>query len=108
MVASQNLAAPWYYRGDRWNKIQFYGNRIDEHGLASDVRTSSSPIRESYPSLPGYEKRTVAELLVQAGDNQNRVVDYYFNRDGKLGSMNLDVFTKIRPLDQIPAGDLVE
>ncbi|HOT94677.1 MAG TPA: TIGR03663 family protein [Methanoregulaceae archaeon] len=111
VVASQNYwPLPWYYRGDRWNKIQFYGNRIDENAvLASDPDVVLTDSGQSYPSLPGYEKRTVKlNYWFSWYDNQNRVVDYYFNRDGKLGSMNLDVFTKIRPLDQIPAGDLVE
>ncbi|KAF5056364.1 Dolichyl-phosphate-mannose-protein mannosyltransferase [anaerobic digester metagenome] len=111
VVASQNYwPLPWYYRGDRWNKIQFYGNRIDENAvIASDAEVVLTDSGQSYPSLPGYEKRTVKlNYWFSWYDNQNRVVEYYFNRDGKLGSMNLDVFTKIRPLDQMPVGDLVE
>lgn len=111
VVASQNYwPLPWYYRGDRWNKIQFYGNRIDENAvIASDADVVLTDSGQSYPSLPGYEKRTVKlNYWFSWYDNQNRVVEYYFNRDGKLGSMNLDVFTKIRPLDQMPVGDLVE
>ena len=111
VVASQNYwPLPWYYRGDRWNKIQFYGNRIDENAvIASDADVVLTDSGQSYPSLPGYEKRTVKlNYWFSWYDNQNRVVEYYFNRDGKFGSMNLDVFTKIHPLDQMPVGDLVE
>lgn len=111
VVASQNYwPLPWYYRGDRWDKIQFYGNRIDENAvIASDADVVLTDGGQSYPSLPGYEKRTVKlNYWFSWYDNQNRVVEYYFNRDGKLGSMNLDVFTKIRPLDQVPGLDLVE
>lgn len=110
VVASQNYwPLPWYYRGDRWDKIQFYGNRIDENAvIASDADVVLTDGGQSYPSLPGYEKRTVKlNYWFSWYDNQNRVVEYYFNRDGKLGSMNLDVFTKIRPLDQVPGPDLV-
>ena len=36
VIASQNYwPLPWYYRGDRWNKIQFYGNKIDESAVLS-------------------------------------------------------------------------
>ena len=111
VVASQNYwPLPWYYRGDRWNKIQFFGNRIDENAvISSDADVVITDSGQSYTSLPGYEKRTVKlNFWFSWYDNQNRIAEYYFNRDGKLGSMNIDVFTKIRPLDQMPAGDLVE
>jgi len=106
VIASQNYwPLPWYYRGDRWDKIQFYGNKIDENAvISSDADVVLTDSGQSYDSLPGYEKRTVKlNYWFSWYDNQNRVVEYYFNRDGKLGSMNLDVFTKIAPLEGTPS-----
>ncbi|MEN6341959.1 MAG: flippase activity-associated protein Agl23 [Methanospirillum sp.] len=100
VIASPNYwPLPWYYRGDRWDKIQFYGNKIDESQVLSqnaDVVITDSG--SSYDSLPGYDKRTIKlNYWFSIYDNQNRLVEYYFQRDGKLGSMNLDIFTKIQP-----------
>jgi len=106
VIASQNYwPLPWYYRGDRWDKIQFYGNKIDENAvISSDADVVLTDSGQSYDALPGYEKRTVKlNYWFSWYDNQNRVVEYYFNRDGKLGSMNLDVFTKIAPLEGTPS-----
>jgi uncharacterized protein (TIGR03663 family) len=111
VIASQNYwPLPWYYRGDRWNKIQFYGNKIDENAvITSDADVVLTDSGQSYASLPGYEKRTVKlNYWFSWYDNQDRVPEYYFKRDGKLGSMNLDVFTKIRALDKTPSAVAVE
>ncbi len=105
VIASQNYwPLPWYYRGDRWDKIQFYGNRIDESAvLAQDPGVILTDSGSSYDSLPGYDKRTVKlNYWFSIYDNQDRIPEWYFDRDGKLGSMNLDVFTKIGPLDEAP------
>jgi hypothetical protein len=51
---------------------------------------------ESYPELEGYHKRTYKlSYWFSIVDNQNRIPEYYFNRDGKMGSINLDIFTRI-------------
>ena len=105
VIASQNYwPLPWYYRGDRWNKIQFYGNRIDESAvLAQDPGVILTDSGSSYDSLPGYDKRTVKlNYWFSMYDNQDRIPEYYFERDGKLGSMNLDVFTRIGPPGEAP------
>lgn len=105
VIASQNYwPLPWYFRGDRWNKIQFYGNRIDESAvLTQDADVVLTDSGSSYDSLPGYDKRTIKlNYWFSWYDNQNRVPEYYLKRDGKLGSMNLDVFTKIGPLEETP------
>jgi predicted membrane-bound mannosyltransferase len=98
VIASQNYwPLPWYFRGDRWDKIQFYGNRIEETAVLdqnADVVVTDSG--STYESLPGYEKRTIRlNYWYSHYDNQDRIPEYYFKRDGKLGSMNLDVFTRI-------------
>lgn len=103
VIASQNYwPLPWYFRGDRWDKIQFYGNRIDESAvLSQDPDVVLADSGSSYDSLPGYDKRTVRlNYWYSHYDNQDRIPEYYVKRDGKLGSMNLDVFTRIGPFGE--------
>jgi uncharacterized protein (TIGR03663 family) len=96
VVASKNYwPLPWYYRGDRWNKIKFYGDLTDE-----DTLTKDNPgviilhDAASYPSLPGYDKKTYKlGYWFSWYDNENRLIDYYLHRDGTMGSINIDVFT---------------
>jgi uncharacterized protein (TIGR03663 family) len=96
VIASKDYwPLPWYYRGDRWNKIQFYGDRTDENTL-----TEKNPgviilhDTESYPVLEGYDKKTYKlSYWFSFYDNENRLIDYYLHRDGKMGSINIDVFT---------------
>ncbi len=95
VVASKDYwPLPWYYRGDRWNKIQFYGSRADEPTL-----TEKNPgviilhDVESYPAIEGYDKKTYKlSYWFSFYDNEKRLIDYYLHRDGKMGSINIDVF----------------
>lgn len=49
---------------------------------------------ESYPVIEGYDKKTYKlSYWFSFYDNENRLIDYYLHRDGKMGSINLDVFT---------------
>lgn len=87
---------PWYYRGDGWKKFTFYGERKDEDTL---LRQSPGVIilhdTESYDSLPGYDKKTYRlSYWFSYYDNENRLPQFYFLRDGKMGSINIDVFTR--------------
>ena len=96
VVASKNYwPLPWYYRGDRWNKIKFYGDIVD-----IDTLTQGNPgviilhDAASYPSIPGYNKKTYKlAYWFSWYDNENRLIDYYLHRDGTMGSINIDVFT---------------
>ena len=97
VLASKNYwPLPWYYRGDRWNKITFYGDVVDEQTLLEDnpdiiILWDGA----SYPSLPGYTKTTYKlDYWFSIYDNENRLPVYYFYRDGTMGSINLDVFTR--------------
>jgi uncharacterized protein (TIGR03663 family) len=86
---------PWYYRGDRWNKITFYGQIEDEQTL-TDKHPGVIILHDtdSYPSLTGYDKQTYKlSYWFSFYDNDNRLFDYYIHRDGKMGSINIDVFT---------------
>ncbi len=96
VVASKNYwPLPWYYRGERWNKIKFYGDIVDEHTLTQDnpgviILYDAA----SYPSIEGYDKKTFKlGYWFSYYDNENRLIDYYFHRDGRMGSINIDVFT---------------
>ena len=89
---------PWYYRGDRWNKMKFYGDVTDQDTL---LRDNPGVIilhdTASYPSIQGYDKKTYKlAYWFSWYDNENRLIDYYFHRDGKTGSINIDVFTPQR------------
>ncbi|MHB8164394.1 MAG: flippase activity-associated protein Agl23 [Methanoregula sp.] len=96
VIASKDYwPLPWYYRGDRWNKVKFYGDRSDEKTL-----TEKNPgviilhDIESYPVIEGYDKKTYKlSYWFSFYDNEKRLADYYLHRDGKMGSINLDVFT---------------
>lgn len=96
IIASQDYwPLPWYFRGDRWNKITLYGTVPDEQTL---TETHPGVIimhdTESLPSIEGYDKRTYKlAYWFSYYDNSNRLIDYYLHRDGKMGSINIDVFT---------------
>jgi uncharacterized protein (TIGR03663 family) len=96
VIASKNYwPLPWYYRGDRWNKITFFGDITDISTLTQN-RPGMIILHDaaSYPSIEGYDKKTYKlSYWFSFFDNSNRLLEYYFHRDGKMGSMNLDVFT---------------
>jgi uncharacterized protein (TIGR03663 family) len=96
VVASKNYwPLPWYYRGDRWNKIKFYGDVTDEQTLTLDKpEVIILHDAASYPSIPGYDKKTYKlSYWFSFYDNEKRLIDYYLRRDGAMGSINIDVFT---------------
>ena len=96
VVASKSYwPLPWYYRGERWNKIKFYGDITDENTL---IQNNPGVIilhdAASYQSIQGYDKKTYKlGYWFSFYDNENRLVDYYLHRDGRMGSINIDVFT---------------
>ena len=97
VVASDSYwPLPWYYRGGRWDKILFYGKKTDPDvwaGKEPDVIMTHDT--DSYSSLPGYEKRSYhLSYWFSWYDNQDRVLQWYFLRDGKMGTVNLDLFTR--------------
>jgi len=101
VLASKDLNSgfwplPWYYRGDRWNKFTFYGEKGE---IATLTENHPDAIilhdTESYDEIPGYDKTTYKlNYWFSFYDNDNRLFDYYMHRDGMLGSTNLDVFTR--------------
>jgi uncharacterized protein (TIGR03663 family) len=99
VIASKDYwPIPWYYRGDRWNKIEFYGSLTNVETLT--LKNPGVIIlhdTESYPSIPGYRKQTYKlSYWFSFYDNENRLPEYYLRRDGKMGSINIDVFTPVQ------------
>jgi uncharacterized protein (TIGR03663 family) len=97
MIASKDYwPLPWYYRGDKWDKMRFYGQIVDQNTI--DQVNPDMIIThdlESYPCLPGYDKATYKlSYWFSIYDQEDRLPEYYFQRDGKLGSINIDVFTR--------------
>ncbi len=97
VIASKDYwPLPWYYRGDAWNKMRFYGQIVDTSTIDQinpDMVITHD--QESYPELPGYDKKTYKlSYWFSIYDNEDRIPEYYFKRDGKLGSLNVDVFTR--------------
>ena len=99
-VSSKNYwPLPWYYRGVMAKKLSYYGQKVSE-GTLSDTKIDLviAYDAESYPSLDGYTKRTIKlNYWFSFYDNENRLLEWYLKRDGKMGSMNLDIFTRVRP-----------
>jgi len=96
VVASKNYwPLPWYYRGERWNKIKFYADSTDEQTLTlEDPGVIILHDAASYSSIQGYDKKTYKlGYWFSFYDNENRLLDYYLHRDGRMGSINIDVFT---------------
>jgi len=97
VIASENYwPLPWYYRGDAWEKMRFYGKLVDT-GTISSVNPDLVITHDmsSYPALEGYDKATYKlSYWFSIYDNKHRIPEYYLKRDGKLGSINIDVFTK--------------
>jgi uncharacterized protein (TIGR03663 family) len=107
VIASKDYwPIPWYFRGDKWNKIEFYGGITDV-----DTLTAKHPgviilhDTESYGSIAGYQKRTYKlSYWFSFYDNEKRLAEYYLRRDGKMGSINIDVFTPLPASAYSPDG----
>ncbi|MDR0981161.1 MAG: TIGR03663 family protein [Methanocalculaceae archaeon] len=97
--SDQGWPFTWYYRGDGWDKISYYGRKISEDSvLAGDFDIIMTHDGDSYESLPGYEKKTIRLsywLDGAATENDPGLLWYYVTRDGKIGSINTDVFTRV-------------
>jgi uncharacterized protein (TIGR03663 family) len=90
---------PWYYRGPLASKYRILAAnqpKLPEEELISyqaDVIVMYDV--NSYESLPGYVKKTYKiNYWFSYYDNQDRLLQWYFLRDGMMGSMNWDVFIK--------------
>ena len=97
VLASKNYwPLPWYYRGARWDRITMFDDRKE-----ISVLTENDPDMiilhdaASYDEIEGYDKTTYRLCYwFSFYDNEDRLFDYYLHRDGKSGSINIDVFTR--------------
>ncbi len=99
---------PWYYRGDRSEKLTYLSSMADNPDYFADgtydVIVSHNP--DGFSDVPGYLRTDVIRqsYWFSIYDNRDRLPAYYFFRDGKLGSVNWNIFV---PLDTNPAGDIL-
>jgi uncharacterized protein (TIGR03663 family) len=96
-VASKNYwPLPWYYRGVMAKKLSYYGNKVNERVIYdNDYDLVIAYDADSYDALNGYEKRTIKlDYWFSMYDNEDRLLEWFFLRDGKVGSMNFDIFTR--------------
>ncbi|MDR2855301.1 MAG: TIGR03663 family protein [Methanomicrobiales archaeon] len=97
LVSTSSWPLPWYYRGDRWSKFLFYAGAIPEdelYGLDPDLVIADYN-DEIYPSLEGYTKETYKlSYWFSWYENHDRALAWFFLRDGTLGSLNINVFTR--------------
>ena len=88
---------PWYYRGDRASKLAYYSEKVSEatiYGGNFDLVITHDA--DTYPTLEGYVKETYRlNYWFSYEENKNRLLEYYFLRDGKMGSRNLEVFSRV-------------
>ena len=96
IVSESYWPLPWYYRGDRWDGINYYAGIIPESEIYTlDPDLALAHDDDSYASLEGYKKETYRLSYWFSGyDNQKNVLRWFFLRDGPVGSVNIDIFTK--------------
>lgn len=89
---------PWYYRGDGAEKITYLSTAAGNPGYFTnsdyDVVVSHNP--EGFSNVPGYLKTDGIRqsYWFSIYDNGDRLVEYYLFRDGKLGSVNWNIFVR--------------
>jgi len=87
---------PWYYRGDRGSNLSYYSQKVSEPTIyGGDFDLVITHDADTYPVLEGYTKETFRlNYWFSYDENKDRLLEYYFLRDGKMGSRNLEVFSK--------------
>lgn len=88
---------PWYYRGDRASKLAYYSQKVSEPTIyGGDFDVVITHDADTYPTLDGYVKETYRlNYWFSYDENKDRLLEYYFLRDGKVGSRNLEVFSRV-------------
>ncbi|MCM2467046.1 flippase activity-associated protein Agl23 [Methanoculleus oceani] len=88
---------PWYYRGDRASKLAYYSQKVSEPTIyGGDFDLVITHDGDTYPTLEGYVMKTSRlNYWFSYEENKERLLEYYFLRDGKMGSRNLEVFSRV-------------
>jgi uncharacterized protein (TIGR03663 family) len=87
---------PWYYYGEKGSNLEYLGSKkTAEFFRSGNYDLIITHDLESYDALEGYEKRTYrARYWFSTYEMMDRMLTYYFLRDGEPGTMNWDVFIK--------------
>jgi predicted membrane-bound mannosyltransferase len=97
-IATDNYwPLPWYYRGENASKLAYFSQKVSEATIyGGDYDLVNTHDGDTYPALEGYEKETYRlNYWFSYEENKNRLLEYYFLRDGKMGSRNIEVFSKV-------------
>ena len=88
---------PWYYRGENASKLSYYSQKVSESTIyGGDFDLVITHDADTYPALEGYEKETFRlNYWFSYDENKDRLLGYYLLRDGKMGSRNFEVFSKV-------------
>jgi uncharacterized protein (TIGR03663 family) len=88
---------PWYYRGDSASKLAYYSQKVSESTIyGGDFDVVITHDADTYPALDGYVKETYRlNYWFSYEENKDRLLEYYFLRDGKMGSRNLEIFSRV-------------
>jgi len=87
---------PWYYRGDRSEKLTYLSSMADNPEYFADggydVIVSHNP--DGFSDVQGYVRTDVIRqsYWFSIHDNRDRLAAYYLFRDGKVGSVNWNIF----------------
>ncbi|MDE4908882.1 TIGR03663 family protein [Methanogenium marinum] len=90
---------PWYYRGDRSEKLTYLSSMADNPEYFADgkydVIVSHNP--DGFSEVPGYLRTDVIRqsYWFSIYENNDRLAAYYLFRDGKLGSVNWNIFVPL-------------
>lgn len=86
----------WYYYSEEGKKVNYVAemdknmNYLKNGGFDVIIVHDAKNI-----SMPGYDKYTLKKSYwFSIYDNKERLLPYYFLRDGKVGSLNLDIFVR--------------
>ncbi|WFN34595.1 TIGR03663 family protein [Methanogenium sp. S4BF] len=89
---------PWYYRGEGSQKLTYISSAADNPEYFADGRydvvVSHNP--DGFSDLPGYLRTDVIRqsYWFSIHDNRDRLLAYYFLRDGQMGSVNWNIFVR--------------
>jgi uncharacterized protein (TIGR03663 family) len=90
---------PWYYRGDRSEKLKYLSSMGDNPDYFADggydVIVSHNP--DGFSDVQGYVRTDVIRqsYWFSIHDNRDRLAAYYLFRDGKVGSVNWNIFVPL-------------
>ncbi|MBN1432385.1 MAG: TIGR03663 family protein [Methanomicrobiaceae archaeon] len=91
----------WYYYSEEGRKISYVTEMNNNTAYLKNGDFDVIIAHDGkHLSMPGYDKYTLKKSYwYSVYDNIDRLIPYYFLRDGKTGSLNFDVFVRKSSLD---------